>query len=315
MDKINKDELLEDYLYYLKVEKGLAGNSCSAYARDLYKFRYFLQLRARDFLNCQSVDISAFLLEEREKGQAARTLARYCAAIRGIYGYLLREDLILEDPTNYITVPRLEQKLPQVFSEQKLNQALSKSDESAGKENNLLDSRDRAMVEILYGSGLRVSELTHLSLNDISFDLGFIRCLGKGNKERIVPLGEQGIKVIRDYISSDRNTLLKRNKKSTAQVRNTLFLNSSGKPLSRQGVWIILKKWAENNGLDRNIYPHLLRHSFATHLLDNGADLRSVQEMLGHADISTTQIYTHLSRKHILDVFRKAHPRAKKRED
>jgi integrase/recombinase XerD len=172
--------------------------------------------------------------------------------------------------------------------------------------------RDRAIVEVLYGSGLRVSELTALSLNDISFDLGYIRCRGKGNKERIVPVGEPGIAVIQEYVSGVRKVLLARNMKVTAEISNILFLSAAGKPLSRQGVWRILKKWAKHYGLDQRIYPHALRHSFATHLLDHGADLRCVQEMLGHADISTTQIYTHVSRRHLLEVFRKAHPRAKK---
>ncbi len=311
----DKNEILEDYLYHLRVEKGLARNSWMNYSRDLHKLLVFLQSRSKSFQNCQSADILSFVLQEKRKGLSARTLARYCAAIRGLFGYLVKEDKISEDPTTYIIAPKLEQKLPAIFPESKLNEVLSRSGKQGNGKQGLLDLRDRAIVEILYGSGLRVSETIGLSLNDISFDLGYIRCRGKGNKERIVPVGELGISVIRDYVSFVRQVLLGRNKKITAENSNILLLNSAGKPLSRQGVWKILKKWAEKNGLDKNIYPHLLRHSFATHLLDNGADLRSVQEMLGHADISTTQIYTHLSRKHILEVFRKAHPRAKQGGD
>lgn len=301
-----KDELLEDYLYHLRTEKGLASNTCVNYSRDLAKFYDYLQSKAVSIINCSTSDILGFILKEKEKGQAARTLARYIATLRGLYGYLLLEDKLTIDPTAFINTPKLEQKLPHVISENRLNEAITKD-----REHQLLISRDKAIVEVLYGSGLRVSELIRLSLNDVSFNLGYLRCRGKGNKERIVPVGEPGVIVMEDYISSSRQILLARNQKPSTKDRNTLFLNSRGKPLSRQGVWQILKKWARRNGLGMNIYPHLLRHSFATHLLDNGADLRSVQEMLGHADISTTQIYTHLSRKRILEVFRKAHPRAK----
>jgi len=306
-----KDELIEEYLYHLKVEKGLARNTCQSYSRDLYKFCFFLQARSKDIAHVLPADISLFLLAEKGRGISAKTLARYCAALRGLYGYLRQEDKITEDPTTYIVVPKLEQKLPEVLSENVLNNALSQAVQPSKGRNGFLESRDKAIIEILYGSGLRVSELTGLSLNDISLDLGYIRCRGKGNKERLVPLGEPGVQVIRNYLRNTRNILLQRNKKITAEIKNTLFLNASGKPLSRQGVWKILRKWARLNGLNKTVYPHLLRHSFATHMLDNGADLRAVQEMLGHADISTTQIYTHVSRKRILEVFRKAHPRAK----
>jgi integrase/recombinase XerD len=311
MEKINKNELLEDYLYHLRAEKGLAVNTCINYRRDLYKFQFFLQPNFKNILGCSTADILAFILDEKKKGKSARTLARYLAALRSLYGYLLQEDKIAVDPTAFVSTPKLEEKLPNVISENKLNEAISRE----CNHQEVLILRDKAIIEVLYGSGLRVSELIKLSLNDISFNLGFIRCRGKGNKERIVPLGEPGIKIIEEYVSFSRQILIARNLRPTSLDRNALFLNAKGRPLSRQGVWCILKKWAEKNGLDINVYPHLLRHSFATHLLDNGADLRSVQEMLGHADISTTQIYTHLSRKRILEVFRKAHPRARQRGD
>ncbi len=306
-----KDDLIEEFLYHLKVEKGLAANTCLNYARDLKKFHSFLQTRSKNLMESSTSDILSFMLVEKEKGRSARTLARYSATIKGFYGYLLQEDKITEDPTMFITIPKLDQKLPQVLAETNINNALSglqpKKDE--------IRLRDQAIIEVLYGSGLRVSELINLSVNDVSFNLGYLRCRGKGSKERIVPVGQAGLSVINDYLTSSRQTLLLRNHKPSVQDKNTLFLNNRGKRLSRQGVWQILKKWGKINRLNQNIYPHLLRHSFATHLLDNGADLRSVQEMLGHADISTTQIYTHVSRKRILEVFRKAHPRAKQGGD
>jgi len=302
-----RDDLLEDYLYHLRVERGLSVNTCSNYSRDLYKFVLFVQENGRTVLQCSTSDLITFILDEKKQGKSARTLARYTAALRGFYGYLLQEDKRNDDPTVFLAAPKLEQKLPHVLSEINLTRAIDQNDSQ-----NDLSSRDRAIVEVLYGSGLRVSELIGLSLNDISYHLGYIRCRGKGNKERIVPLGEPGILILKAYIDSTRQMLLARNPKPTAEARNILFLNSRGKPLTRQGVWLILKKWAAENNLGSSVYPHLLRHSFATHLLDNGADLRSVQEMLGHADISTTQIYTHLTRKRLLDVFRKSHPRAKK---
>ncbi|UWG98698.1 site-specific tyrosine recombinase XerD [Dehalobacter sp. DCM] len=304
--KQSRAKLLEDYLYHLQVERGLSGNTCSNYKRDLSKFYYFLQDKRKTILDCTTSDLMDFILAERKNGQSARTLARYTAALRGLYKYLIEEDKRSDNPTIYLPAPKLEQKLPKVISENNLKQAI----ERHGEEKQFF-RRDRAIVEVLYGSGLRVSELTGLSLNDISYSLGYIRCRGKGNKERIVPLGDPGIRVLKDYTENTRFLLLDRNPKPGAEDKNTLFLNSRGKPLSRQGVWQILKNWAKTNDLRADIYPHLLRHSFATHLLDNGADLRSVQEMLGHADISTTQIYTHLTKKHLLDVFRKAHPRAK----
>lgn len=304
-----KDEYLEDYLYHLKVEKGLALNTCLNYSRDLRKYYTYLQPKSKNILESTTADILSFLLGEKEKGCSTKSMARYSAALKSFFAYLLDEDKIQEDPTVYITLPKLEQKLPKVVSEVNINQALSEPEDHKP-----ILLRDKALIEVLYGSGLRVSELISLSLNDVSFNLGYIRCRGKGSKERIVPLGQAGLVVLEEYLSS-RQLLLSRNLKPSVSDQNTLFLNNRGKKLSRQGVWQILKKWGKQHGVNQNLYPHLLRHSFATHLLDHGADLRSVQEMLGHADISTTQIYTHVSRKRILEVFRKSHPRAKKGGD
>ncbi|RNC28722.1 MAG: Tyrosine recombinase XerD [Candidatus Dichloromethanomonas elyunquensis] len=305
-----KEELIEDYLFHIRVEKGLSANSCSNYQRDLAKYYLYLQDRTKTLLESHSSDIMDFMLSEKTKGRSAKSLARYGAAIKGFYGYLLQEDKIKDDPTAYLSMPKIEQKLPHVVGESSLHKALSR-----GKTDTLLRQRDQTMIEVLYGSGLRVSELVSLGVNDLSLDMGYIRCRGKGNKERIVPAGQQALNLLQNYISVSRPQFLLRNQKPSVTDRNTLFLNAAGKKLTRQGVWQILKKWGKQNGIAENIYPHIFRHSFATHLLDHGADLRSVQEMLGHADISTTQIYTHVSRKRILEVFRKAHPRAKKGGD
>lgn len=326
-DDLRKDDLIEDYLYYLRVEKGLSLNTCSNYRRDLYKVGNFLQDKKTAVAECSPSDLFSFLLWQKDQGYSAKTIARYTAAIRGLYAFLVREDKRKDDPTEYISAPKAEQKLPGVLSQRQIKQLIKEQKGPGGNRKRPgfkggkankdrpelkdgLELRDKAIIEILYGSGLRVSELCCLSLNDISLSMGYIRCRGKGNKERVVPLGEPGIQVLQGYINSLRNELLARNPKPKAEDNKTLFLNYRGKPLSRQGIWGILKKQAALAGLHARVYPHLLRHSFATHLIDNGADLRSVQEMLGHADISTTQIYTHLSRKKILEDFKKAHPRA-----
>lgn len=302
-------QIIEEYIYHLKVERGLSFNTCLSYERDLLRFSSFLQERTNSILKCAPSDIYDYLSSQKDKGYSAKTLARYTSALRGMFIFLGQEDIRLDDPTLYLAAPRTEQTLPGVLSESTLITALEQAQTKS-----VLVMRDKALIEVLYGGGFRVSELTCLNLNDISFEFGYIRCKGKGNKERIVPLGQPALKSVQEYLSYSRLHLLAQNKKPRVADRNTLFLNSRGKPLSRQGVWLILKKWAENKGIDYDFYPHLLRHSFATHLLDHGADLRSVQEMLGHADISTTQIYTHLSRKRLLDVFRQAHPRNEKKE-
>ncbi len=203
-----------------------------------------------------------------------------------------------DNPSTYLVTPKLNQPLPKVLSEATMDKLLL-----AGEESDLVQ-RDLAMLEVLYSSGLRVSELIGLRIADISLDVGYVRCSGKGGKERIVPLGEPAVWAVECYLNGLRKRLCGEKK------GDILFLNAHGRPLTRQGMVYILKKWGQTHNLEQTISPHMFRHSFATHLLDHGADLRSVQEMLGHADISTTQIYTHLTRKRLLDVFKKSHPRA-----
>lgn len=322
--EIQDQAWINRYLTYLNVERGLSANTRISYKRDLKKLHMFLNARTKNLENCEGNDLFLFLLQEKKQGRSARTLARYLATIRGLFSFLLLERLRSEDPTEYLATPKLEQNLPYVLSENVMDKLLDSPQQDKNRENPLnslieknkdkegrkenrrlaLELRDRTMIEVLYSSGLRVSELAGLMLKDLNLDTGYLRCRGKGNKERIVPLGEPASKALQEYLKEARSQLLGR------KTSNLLFLNFKGEGLTRQGIWEILKKWAQKQGVKENIYPHLVRHSFATHMLDHGADLRSVQEMLGHADISTTQIYTHVSRQHLVEVFRRAHPRA-----
>lgn len=294
----SEEQLMKQYLTYLHVERGLSENTRQAYERDLRQLQSFLKQRGTDFTGCEGNDLFLFLLKWKDIGRAPRTIARCNATLRGFFVFLLNEGQRNDNPSTYLVTPKLNQPLPKVLSEGTMDKLLQAGEESD------LSLRDLAMLEVLYSTGLRVSELIGLRLADVSLDVGYVRCLGKGSKERIVPLGEPAVRAVEGYLNGLRNRLCGKGKS------DILFLNVHGRPLTRQGMVYILKKWGKNHNLKRTISPHMFRHSFATHLLDHGADLRSVQEMLGHADIATTQIYTHLTRKHLVDVFKKAHPRA-----
>jgi integrase/recombinase XerD len=293
------EERSDHFLTFLRVERGLAKNTCLAYRRDLNSFHRFLREKDSDDVSCSGNDVFLFVRQLKTEGRAPRSIARCVAALRSFFAYLTNEGLRTEDPMIYISTPKLNQALPNVLSEQTMDKLLQ------GAAHSDLEIRNLAMIELLYGSGLRVSELISLRLEDVSLDVGYVRCLGKGSKERIVPLGDPAIAALQRYVRGARGRIKR------GQATEILFLNAKGRPLTRQGFWLILKGWAEACGISQHVSPHTLRHTFATHLLDHGADLRSVQEMLGHADISTTQIYTHLTKKYILEVFQKAHPRAK----
>lgn len=295
-------DIVEYFLSYMRVERGLSMNTCLAYRRDVRQFETFLKGRSKDFLTCDGNDLFLYLYQMKEAGKSPRSIARCTATMRSFFAFLISEELRKEDPTAYINAPKITQALPHVLTEQAMNQLLQ---EKSQDDQDDLAIRNMAMIELLYSSGLRVSELISLRLEDISLEFGYVHCLGKGNKERIVPLGEAAIVALDKYLRVAREKIRKK------QITEILFLNAKGRPLTRQGFWLILKEWALRHGVDQPISPHVLRHTFATHLLDHGADLRSVQEMLGHADISTTQIYTHITKKHLLKVFRNAHPRAK----
>lgn len=295
---------LDDYIHYLFIEKGLSDNTIDGYVRDLEVFARYLKDRCGLDTDDPSViekeHILNYFMEITKAGRSRRTQSRYLASIKSWFRYLLREKRITSDPTSIMESPKGEKKLPDVLSVEEVEGLLEMPDMTKD-----LGIRDRAMLEILYGAGLRISELLGLHLEDVNLELGFIRCIGKGSKERIIPIGEIALEALEGYLDSSRSRLLKPGSRS-----KILFLNQRGGGMSRQGFFKILKAYGRKAGINKHLSPHTLRHSFATHLLENGADLRSVQEMLGHADISTTEIYTHLSIRHIKKVYDKAHPRA-----
>lgn len=295
------NESIEDYFHYLQIERGLSDNTLTSYRRDIEHYsRYVSKVIQKSTWNAVSrSDIVGFLHILRDDGKSSSTIARTISSIRSFHQFLIREQLTHHDPTVHIELPRKDRKLPDILSSQEVDQLL------AIKDNTLLGIRNKAMLELLYATGLRVTELITLKVSDLHLTMGFVRCLGKGSKERIVPLGDVAKKSLEIYLEDARGELVKR-----GNDKNILFVNQHGRPLTRQGFWKILKTIARKNGLQKTITPHTLRHSFATHLLENGADLRSVQEMLGHTDISTTQIYTHVTRTRLKDVYQTYHPRA-----
>ncbi len=292
---------LQDYLNYLSDERGLAKNTLESYGRDLQQFLTYLKEKKNlDIKETTQATVIGYLLQLQSKGKATATLSRSLAAIKSYYQFLVRESIIERNPTINLDAPKQEKRLPKVLSVEDVEQLLDQPDLK-----HPIGIRDRAMLEVLYATGLRVSELISLKLIDVNLEMGYIKCFGKGSKERIVPLGSISLKYLKMYIDHARKFL------ASTPFETVLFLNHHGKGLTRQGFWKIIKRYAENLNIQIEITPHTLRHSFATHLLENGADLRSVQEMLGHADISTTQIYTHLTKDRIREVYDQAHPRAK----
>ena len=294
-------ESLNYYLDYLSVERGLAKNTLESYGRDLRQYLIYIQEKKNLSLgDTTQATVIGYLLQLQGRGKATATLSRSLAAIKSYYHFMAREQKIGRDPTVNLDAPKQEKRLPRVLSVPDVERLLEQPDLK-----NPIGIRDRAMLELLYATGLRVSELISLKTNDINLETGYIKCFGKGSKERIVPLGSVANKYVQNYLEHARKFL------ASSLHENTLFLNHHGNGLTRQGFWKIIKKYAENLHLNTEVTPHTLRHSFATHLLENGADLRSVQEMLGHADISTTQIYTHLTNRKIKADYEMAHPRAK----
>lgn len=293
---------LKDFTHYLLVEKGLAQNTLVSYERDLKSYVSFLQKEESitSLQEVQRLQIVHFLGHLKEQGKSSKTIARHIASIRAFHQFLLREKVVDQDPSVHIDTPRLERTLPKVLSMSEVESLLD-----SPKGNDHYGLRDKAMLELLYATGIRVSELIGLNIGDAHLSMGFIRCIGKGNKERIIPLGRSASDAIQTYLDEGRPKFVSKKFKDDA-----LFLNHHGKRLTRQGFWKILKRLTTEAGIKKEITPHTLRHSFATHLLENGADLRAVQEMLGHADISTTQIYTHVTKTRLKDVYTQFHPRA-----
>ncbi|MGE5432673.1 MAG: site-specific tyrosine recombinase XerD [Syntrophomonadaceae bacterium] len=296
------NNLIDEYLTVLKLEKNLSENTITGYRNDLMNLVNFASGRGID----DESDIDYRLLSDFYKmlsdmGVAGTTFARYLSSHKGYFEYLLCSDYIKSNPAEKIMSPKLSRKLPQVLTFNEVEKILS-----SPKTDSTLGLRDKALLEVLYASGLRVSEATGLHMQDLFLSEEVIRVFGKGSKERLVPIGSSAIEWIRTYLKESR-PLLERKMKSG----NILFLNSRGTKLSRMGVWKIVDRYTREAGVMKEVHPHTFRHSFATHLLEGGADLRAVQEMLGHADISTTQIYTHIDREYIKQVHRDCHPRGK----
>jgi integrase/recombinase XerD len=296
------EDHLKDFLHFLIVEKGLANNTIISYERDLKSYLVYLKNveQMTNFNDVKRAQIVHFLGHLKNEGKSAKTLARHTASIRAFHQFLIREKIADNDPSVHIESPQLERSLPKVLSMEEVETLLE-----SPKLKNHFGYRDKAMLELLYATGMRVSELIGLNSGDVHLTMGFVRCIGKGNKERIIPIGNTAITVLQDYLEKARYKFL-----SGKQREDALFLNHHGKRLTRQGFWKILKKLVKEAGIEKELTPHTLRHSFATHLLENGADLRAVQEMLGHADISTTQIYTHVTKTRLKEVYSKFHPRA-----
>ncbi|EEG78297.1 site-specific tyrosine recombinase XerD [Dethiobacter alkaliphilus] len=294
------DRTLRDFIHYLSVEKGLAKNTLESYNRDLRTYYTYLKQNGITSLEETSrSNIVGYLLSLQNMGKATSTLSRNMASIRSFYNYLFQERHLVENPAAELESPKLEKKLPRVLTPQEMDLLLEQPDQTQ-----VTGIRDKAMLEVIYATGIRVSELMSLDIGDVNLDAGFIRCLGKGSKERIIPLGSVAIRNVGRYLNEGRPKLVRQAGEAS------LFVNQHGNRLTRQGFWKILKKYATRAGITKEITPHTMRHSFATHLLENGADLRSVQEMLGHADISTTQIYTQVTKHKLRDVYEKSHPRA-----
>lgn len=287
---------LQEFLSYLSVERGLAANSIAAYGQDLAHYRdYLARKKIAGPHQVKRNDIIQFLLKEKDRGLETASLARRLVAVKLFHRFLLKEGRLREDLTSVLESPRLWKKLPHFLSLPEVEKILEAP--PAKKEAGV---RDRALLEVLYATGTRVSEAAGLKTEDLNLESGFLKCRGKGGKERIVPLGKKSIASIRTYFAKVRSKL---------PASEYVFVGSKGKPLTRQRVWQLVRQYARQAGIKKKITPHTFRHSFATHLLERGADLRIVQELLGHADIATTQIYTHVSRDHLKSVHAQFHPR------
>jgi integrase/recombinase XerD len=294
---VNLDRACDIFIDHLKVERNLSPNTLDGYSRDL---RRFVDGSGRTSPGrVTPVDVVDHLLRLSDAGLSARSRARALVAVRGLFRFLLGEKVIDSDPTETIDAPKIGRRLPDVLGADEVDRLLAMPPLDAPR-----GARDAAMLETLYATGLRVSELVGLAVDDVNLERGYVRAFGKGRKQRLVPLGELAAGRVADYLERARPGLVKRD------AEPALFLTERGRPMTRQGFWKLLRRYAIAAGISAPISPHKLRHSFATHLIERGADLRAVQAMLGHADISTTQIYTHVSRARLLELYRAHHPRA-----
>ena len=299
-------QVISNFLNYLTVEKGFPPNTIAAYRNDLHQLAGFIEEEAAKrgsippWASFDRQSMLSYLLDLRQRNYAATTIARKVAAVRSFFKFMVAEGLIKANPIQDVRSPKIGRSLPKPISFSQVRLLIEQPSKLSTPE----AKRDGAMLELLYASGMRVSELVSLNLGDVDLEGGYVRCLGKGNKERVIPIYEQAALAVKEYIEGTRPQLVH------DSDEKALFLNPRGERLTRQGFWQKVKEYAKSANLDTQIGPHTLRHSFATHMLNGGADLRSVQELLGHANISTTQIYTHLTTEHVRRTYEQSHPRA-----
>lgn len=297
---ISIDTAIDRYLTHLKVERQLAANTLEAYGHDLRCFgAHLASKRISDIGKVEERDILSFLISLHGEKLTSRSVTRYLVAMRGLFTYLLREKAIGKDPISKIEFPAKWQKLPHFLSLEQVDDLLA-----APKRNTVLGIRDHAIIQLFYSSGLRISEMSALTTDRLNLQQGYVMPMGKGSKERVVPMGRDAIAALTEYLDESRPKL------SGKRICDNIFLSRRGTGITRQRLWEVIKECAHKAGIKINVTPHMIRHSFATHLIERGADLRIVQMMLGHADVSTTQIYTHVSRGHIQSLYKKFHPRA-----
>lgn len=299
MTKLN--EIIADYLRFARLERGLSHNSIVAYRQDLTEYTNFLAGQGLTTFQVPAVTIDYFLATQRDQQKKTSSVSRMISALRKFYQWLIKEEIVEIDPMQEIDSPKHERHLPVVLSVSEVERLLEQPNTTTS-----LGLRDRALLELLYATGMRVSEIISLSMSNLHLDLKLIKVLGKGNKERLIPVGNVALFWLQKYLSEVRERQLL----DAGIATDIVFLNARGRKLTRQGVWKKLKTYVTSAGITKDVTPHTMRHTFATHLLENGADLRVVQELLGHSDISTTQIYTHVSQKRLLEVYQEAHPRA-----
>ncbi|WP_349582068.1 site-specific tyrosine recombinase XerD [Leuconostoc citreum] len=290
---------ISDYIHYIRIERGLSENTITSYRQDLNQFGMYLSQEHLLLGEVDHIVVLSWLNRLRTNGKSNSSVIRMVTSLRRFFGYLTQENMITHNPMSHVKPPKKAAHLPAVLSFEEIDTLLGVPVPSTP-----LGMRNRTLLEVMYATGLRVSELVNLKMSDLHIQLGLIQTLGKGDKERIIPIGEVAVDWLERYFAGARLTLLK------AQESPYVFVNDRGGQLTRQGVWKIIKKLVLEAGITKDVSPHTLRHSFATHILENGADLRIVQELLGHADISTTQIYTHISKKRLSEVYDEYHPRA-----
>lgn len=293
------ESLIEEFISFLEKDKRLSNNTLQSYKRDIEQYTTYLNgINIYTITKTSKTTIIAYLLHLQKKGRATSTISRNLASIRSFYQYMAKCDMLSYDPTSDLESPKVEKKLPQILSTQEVELLLEQP-----KCVDLKGYRDKAMLELLYATGIRVSELISLDISDLNLDMGFIRC-NKGSRERMIPIGSMAISALKSYLGKARSLMIQDSEEKA------LFVNVNGKRLTRQGFWKIIKQYKNQAKISKDITPHTLRHSFAAHLLENGADLRSIQEMLGHSDISSTQIYAQIAKNKIREVYKKTHPRA-----